>query len=145
MRRSVKDLLDRPPSLSEQLKLRRHFEDRCCYCGADARPREGHLDHADPAGGNGIGNFVLACGQCNGDEKRETPWREFLAVKCASDPTILGLREERIRSWLTANARARSETSDEIRAACAEVEQSIAAFELAYNKLRALVRASARR
>ncbi len=84
------------------------FESSCAYCGRnlDRSRREGHMDHvvAAMAGGiEGLQNFVLACGVCNGDEKREMPWETFLATR-AADPVVRREREARIRSWIASQA-----------------------------------------
>ena len=41
-----------------------HFESRCAYCDValDIAGRSAHIDHAEAAGGNHLGNLVLACG-----------------------------------------------------------------------------------
>jgi hypothetical protein len=84
MRRTVAEIVDPGPTNIDPLW--EHFEARCAYCGRDLSRsgREGHRDHALPSGGNHLGNLILACGRCNGDEKREQGWREFL-VSCLVD------------------------------------------------------------
>ncbi|MGO9763164.1 MAG: HNH endonuclease [Solirubrobacteraceae bacterium] len=81
MRRAVAEILDPSPRNVDALWA--HFESSCAYCGKplSREKREGHRDHAAPGGGNGLGNLVLACGSCNGDEKREASWHEFLKQK----------------------------------------------------------------
>ena len=56
---------------------------RCVYCDLplDIGSRSAHIDHAEAASGNHLGNLVLACGARNGDDKREMPWRDFVAVQ----------------------------------------------------------------
>lgn len=139
MRRALADLLDPPPSAKEQLKLREHFGDCCCYCGAAAPPRAAHFDHANPGAGNHLGNFLLACARCNGDEKRETPWEEFLAQKCGSNEAIHRERRTRIRDWLDARTAVRNVDEPPVRAAREAVERSIEAYAEAYNELRAML------
>ena len=47
------------------------FESACAYCrkALDRSQRLGHIDHATTGGGNQLGNLILACSRCNGDEK----------------------------------------------------------------------------
>ncbi len=78
MRRALNDLLDRLPSEGRQQSLRDYFDNLCAYCGSPATRPAGHIDHADPDGGNALGDLVLACPKCNGDRKREMHWEPFL-------------------------------------------------------------------
>jgi gluconate kinase len=85
--RALRGLVDRSPSGTEIARLWRHFESECAYCGKPLNKddRKAHLDHLDAnlvVNRNHISNRVLACNICNGDEKRETDWQKFLAVKC---------------------------------------------------------------
>lgn len=41
---------------------------------------------------------MLACARCNGDEKREREWREFLGENC-NDPAVLDQRRSLIQAW----------------------------------------------
>ncbi len=90
IKRALRELIDPSPTIEEADELWRHFQSRCLYCGAilGREEREAHLDHLDSShagGASAIGNRVLACGGCNGDNKRETPWREFLEKKCPDE------------------------------------------------------------
>jgi hypothetical protein len=140
MRRALADLMDPPPNQTEQRELRAHFADCCCYCGASAPPREGHLDHADPGGGNRLSNFLLACGRCNGDEKREAGWEDFLRAKCGLDAAVHGERRARIGAWLDRHRSEPRPSTPEIEAARAAAEKAIEAFGSAYAALRQAVR-----
>lgn len=146
MRRALADLLDPPPTERDQQRLRAHFEHRCCYCGASAPPGLGHFDHARPQGGNGLANFVLACAACNGNEKREADWEDFLATKCPASGLEYAQRRAHILAWVGQCEVADDEArSPEVQAALAAAESSIIAFEAAYNELRrALVAARSR-
>ncbi|WAM23476.1 HNH endonuclease [Myxococcus sp. NMCA1] len=93
------------PELSEEEKdlVWSHFGSACGYCGRELNrvAREGHVDHLIPlslGGRNHIGNRVLACAACNGNEKRELPWEPFLKSKCTT-PDILAARRARIDAW----------------------------------------------
>jgi hypothetical protein len=140
MRRALADLVDPPPSVAEQELLRRHFDDACAYCGGDARPRDGHIDHAVPGSGNSLGHLILACKTCNGDEKREAGWEDFLQRKCGADGTLFEIRRAKIRAWFEANPVVRREPSPQVRAALADAEAAIRGFEEAFNVLRSAVR-----
>ena len=92
MARAVESILDPwPPSM---LPIWEYFGSECAYCGVKLVKGErlGHIDHATSKAGNQMGNLVLACSVCNGDEKRDMDWRAFLEVK-VGDAT---LREKRI-------------------------------------------------
>lgn len=95
MRRAVNEILDPGPTSIDPLWD--WFESRCAYCDVDlARDgRRAHTDHAEPAGGNHLGNLILSCATCNGDEKRDMHWRAFLELK-ATDPSTFAERERRI-------------------------------------------------
>lgn len=110
MRRTLAALLDPQPKAPDIASLWEHFESSCAYCGRnlDRSRREGHRDHlvshAD-GGGNSIYNSVLACAQCNGNEKRESDWKVFLLAK-AKTPDVFRVRKVVIDSWRRKGARA---------------------------------------
>ncbi len=139
MRRALSDLTDPLPSREGQLAMRRHFEDRCAYCSASAGLREGHIDHADKNGGNSIGNLILACGKCNGDEKREAHWEEFLRKKCGEDRAALEERQRRIRAWMDAHPRTPGPSTPELVEAIASAHLAIESFAAAYSRVRVAV------
>jgi 5-methylcytosine-specific restriction endonuclease McrA len=99
MRRSLNEILDPGPSSVDQLWS--HFESSCAYCRTplDRLQRHGHIDHATTGGGSQIGNLILACSRCNGDEKLDQDWPAFLLLKTAGDRVALAERTERIESW----------------------------------------------
>jgi hypothetical protein len=140
MRRALKDLVDPPASESEQNRLRVHFHNECAYCGAPAGPRQGHIDHAEPGEGNSAGNLLLACAVCNGDEKREMGWEAFLMAKCGGDAEKLNERRARILDWRHQHPRVPKQTLPEVAEAMTLAEDSIRAFEEAYNRLRCAVK-----
>jgi HNH endonuclease len=127
MRRTVAEILDPGPSNID--RLWEHFEARCAYCDRELSRsgREAHCDHAIPGGGNHLGNLILACGRCNGDEKREQGWREFLTVK-APPGAVFNKREHRIRSWLTSHPLTIVEDSAEVLATRADLDRIIQRF-----------------
>lgn len=142
MRRALRDLIDEVPSDAQQLLLREHFGHRCCYCGAPAPHGVGHIDHADPKRGNGIGNLLLACRTCNGNQKREMPWAEFLAVTIGTDVCLHAERDTRIRAWLETHRSEAIDVPADVAVALAEAQAAIAVYEQAYRWLRTTVNAA---
>jgi len=136
MRRSLADLVDSPASQTEQDRLREYFQHRCAYCGAAAPRREGHLDHAVADGGSHVGNLVLACKTCNGDEKRERGWEQFLREKTADDDAQFAVRYARIAGWMAKNPSTRPPLPSEVVDALKTAETAINAFEQAYDAVR---------
>lgn len=139
MRRALKDLVDEVPSLAEQQRLREYFKNRCAYCGGSAEPRDGHLDHADHDGGNSLGNLLLACKTCNGDEKREKSWEVFLKEKCGKDPAVLAQRQQVIATWRTAHPIPPRTQPLAVAEALTEAERAIEMFAQAYAAVRRAV------
>ena len=45
-----------------------------------------------------MGNCVLACRECNRNEKRDLPWEDFLKSKC-NDRATDTARRKRLVSW----------------------------------------------
>ncbi|WP_201592659.1 HNH endonuclease [Psychrobacter fozii] len=87
IKRSLLQIVDSHPNKVQKQQIWHYFDNKCAYCdiGIEHISRQGHLDHllaVQDGGSNDVYNFVLACHICNGDEKRETPWREFLMNKC---------------------------------------------------------------
>ncbi len=104
IRRSLAAILDPHPSAKEVERLWAYFGSSCAYCGLELlrESRIGHLDHVSASafgGSNSIHNHVLSCARCNGDEKREMCWEEFLKVKCP-ETSAAQERHARISNWL---------------------------------------------
>ncbi len=78
---------------------------------------------------------VTACARCNGDEKRERPWQEFLVEKSGND-RVLADRRTRIEEWVAQHALRAAETSPAVAAAYREAELLIDEFHAACTKLR---------
>lgn len=129
MRRTVDEIID--PSPVNIDALWEHFEGRCAYCGGvlSRSAREGHVDHADAGGGNHLGNLVLSCGICNGDDKREESWREFLR-RTTTDDAVFADRETRIQEWLDEHSRALITDSPEVAALRGQIEALIDRFAI---------------
>jgi hypothetical protein len=70
---------------------------------------------------------VLACGSCNGDEKRETAWRAFLSQK-AGDKAAYRERESRILEWFALHPRPASRGSADVLRIREEIDELIATF-----------------
>ena len=141
MRRSLLAIVDPPPTSAEVEELWKYFSGTCVYCGV-AIPRSartGHLDHLIPSsqgGTNSVFNHALACAKCNGDQKRELTWREFLQIK-ATDPLVRSEREARIESWLARGATVTRATYD-CGAAKAIIAEATDAYSSAVTKMRKL-------
>lgn len=99
-----------------------------------------HLDCSADGGGNYIRNRVLACKECNGNEKREQDWQKFLRMKC-TDLSSFKRRREKILVWqkqflplppLVLSA--------EARLAKLDVDAAITSFENNFVRFRALIR-----
>lgn len=140
MKRTVGEILDRSPSNAQVHALWEHFEGRCAYCRKplEAGARDWHLDHADSGRGNHAGNRVLACGICNGDEKREQGWREFLRAKAS--PSEYDRQEILIRAWLDEHARNDEENVAEVMTVLAELDVLVEQFASKCSELKALRR-----
>jgi hypothetical protein len=102
MRKTVEAIVDPPPR--DIQPIWGYFDSKCAYCGAAPnRPdRKGHIDQATAGGGNQLGNLILACSTCNGDEKLDESSREFLRGK-ASDDDVYAERKRRIAHWIDAH------------------------------------------
>ena len=139
MRRAVTEILD--PSPQNMDPLWKHFDSCCAYCGRSLSRelREGHRDHAVAGGGNGLGNLVLSCGSCNGDEKREASWLEFLEQKTV-DPDLRGVRQARIEAWFESHPPRPPVTSPQVEAVREELEQMVEQFAEKCAELRRLTK-----
>lgn len=101
MRYGLRRLFDPEPTPGEKARALEFFGNACAYCGETGSKL--HLDHlvasSERYGHNHISNRVPACSRCNAKEKRERPWRDFVAEKCRDEPaTIPAL--ERIEAWV---------------------------------------------
>lgn len=108
IKRSLGAILDPHPSAKEVSVLWDYFGRSCIYCGLslDRKSRNGHLDHViatSEGGNNSIYNHVLACAKCNGDEKREMDWVDFLRSKVKTDQEY-NRRKHIVETWLAKNS-----------------------------------------
>lgn len=138
MRRAVASILD--PWPANKTLIWEFFESACAYCGVDLikAERRGHIDHADSNAGNHLGNLVLACSVCNGDEKLDMGWRDFLAIK-VSDLATCEERVDRIERWQEMHPVVESATSAEVAALDTELSVLIDRFGVKSAELRAAV------
>lgn len=103
LRRALRAMLDPELRPAEVNSIWTYFRSACAYCELPLTrsSREGHIDHlvsTAQGGTNHISNRVLSCGACNGDEKRERAWEEFLRAKSSDDSTFAS-RGARIHEW----------------------------------------------
>src|SRR4051812_14924850 len=127
MARAVESILDPwPPSTGPIWDF---FASECAYCGVKLvrGERLGHIDHATSKAGNHLGNLVLACSVCNGDEKLDMGWREFLEQK-VSNPELRRERTQRIERWQALHPKPRLAASPQVAAIDAELRAMIVAF-----------------
>jgi hypothetical protein len=138
MARAVESILDPWPVSTDPISD--FFGSECAYCGVKLVKGErlGHIDHATSKAGNHMGNLVLACSVCNGDEKLDLDWREFLEQK-VSDQALLQERIERIERWQALHPEPELAASPEVAAADAELRALIVAFGEKCAELRAAV------
>ena len=120
--------------------IREYFEARCAYCGTalSKAGREGDIDHATPGAGNHLGNLVLACSPCNGDEKLDSDWRKFLNQK-VSDPEVRQVRIANIEAWQAMHPRPDWTPTPEVEAITTELREMIVAFGVKCAELRKAV------
>lgn len=125
------------------------FDASCAYCGVllDRKRREGHIDHLVSSKGGGderLGNLVLACGTCNGDEKREMNWHAFLVQRCP-DPVVREERNRRIEEWSRRNELGNVVADEDVvRRAEVQITRALVAYNAAVEKMRELRRGALR-
>src|SRR5688572_18853574 len=86
IRRALFGIVDPHPNASQIHQIWSFFDSSCAYCGRSLvrGNRDAHIDHLvskGSGGSNALSNFVLACGICNGDEKREEASERRLPMK----------------------------------------------------------------
>jgi hypothetical protein len=107
IKRSLREIIDPSPSKKEIEKIWEFFESKCAYCGQklNRKNKEGHVDHlisSSENGSNHISNRVLSCANCNEKEKRDMPWKKFLAQK-NPNKTVMNERKDKILLWQQQN------------------------------------------
>jgi hypothetical protein len=138
MGRAVDAILD--PWPASKAAIWAYFEAKCAYCGKalSKADRAGHIDHGTPGGGSHLGNLILACSSCNGDEKLDSDWRDFLNQK-VSDPQIRQARIARIEAWQALHPRPVWASTPEVEAITTELREMIVAFGIKCAELRKAV------
>jgi len=142
IRRALVGTVDPYPNESQIDRIWSFFGSSCAYCGRSLvrGKREAHIDHLVPSGlggSNALSNFVLSCGICNGDEKREENWQSFLRRK-APDAGTFKRRKKRIESWITTCPDAPVCDSGLLKVVNREADRVISSFNAALKKVRAL-------
>jgi hypothetical protein len=139
MLRAMREILD--PSPLDVGPVWDHFESRCAYCevALDIAGRSAHIDHADAAGGNHLGNLVLSCGSCNGDDKRDMPWRDFVASKSSTDQ-VAAERVARIEAWALLHPRTDKPAPPDALRLADEIRTLAAEFSVKCAELRAAMK-----
>ena len=105
IRRTLVAIVDGDLSKADKNAVWAFFGSTCVFCGREVTrgSNYAHLDHLIPAskgGSNHKSNRVVACGECNGNEKLDKDWIEFLRSKCMHDPVLFEDRVKRIRQWI---------------------------------------------
>jgi hypothetical protein len=138
MARAVESILDPWPTSTDPIWD--FFSSECAYCGVKLVKSErlGHIDHATSKAGNHMGNLVLACSICNGDEKLDKDWRAFLEQKVA-DPALREERIERIEQWQARHPKPELVVSPQVAALDTELRAMIVAFGQKCAELRAAI------
>jgi len=108
IKKALKAIVDPKPKKNDKDVIWLFFESKCAYCGISIKKesRLGHIDHLHSEmenGSNKLCNLVLTCSKCNGDEKRERDWKEFLKFKCRNDKKAYLERKSKINSWVRMN------------------------------------------
>ena len=143
IKRSLLQIIDTHPNKSQKQQVWNYFDNKCAYCDIviDPNSRKGHLDHLQAVkdgGTNEIYNFVLACNICNGDEKREMPWREFLINKCQNLPdSVYVKRLVHIETWHQKSLISQLD-ADILSQNDAIIETAQASFDKSIKQMRAL-------
>lgn len=141
IRRALAGVVDPHPSATQIHKIWAYFGNECAYCGKplERGDRDGHIDHlvsTGAGGSNALGNCVLACSVCNGDEKRDEHWEAFLRRK-AADPVLFAARLKRIQDWVASND-TKPVNPPLTLAALEEADKLCAAFDAALHRVRQL-------
>lgn len=141
MGRAIDSILDPWPASKDPIW--EFFGSSCAYCGVELvkDDRLGHIDHATAGAGNFLGNLVLSCSVCNGDEKLDMPWRAFLEQKIAD----LDLRAERIakiQRWQALHPSVELAASPDVVRIDGELREMMTAFSSKCDELRAAVKAA---
>lgn len=145
MRRAVADLLCRPLTPQQKNQIWEYFGSHCAYCDkfVDRTLRHGHMDHLHCSATDGVNyirNRVLACKECNGNEKRDLDWQGFLELK-SPNMRIFKKRRAKILNWQKQFPEFESIVlCPEAREAKLAIEAAVEQFEEAFKRFRSLIR-----
>lgn len=103
IQRSLWNVIDPSPTKARKNEIWKNFGNKCAFCGISLNriERKGHVDHLFALNSSLTicrSIFVLACAECNGNEKRDKDWQQFLTDKCES-PEIHATRLKAIEDW----------------------------------------------
>jgi len=142
IRKALVEIIDPKPKSTEIADMWRHFQEQCAFCGKKLRrkDRKGHADHLVAAAGGGhnhIYNRVLACANCNGDEKLDHDWCAFLMEK--SEPgAVFERRKRAIEEWRSQHKAQCSVENSDLAEALLAAEGAIRAFNKACDRVRSV-------
>lgn len=141
--RCLRGIVDPYPTKEDVATVWAFFDSKCAYCGRDMKrsDRCGHQDHLiafTDGGANDLGNYVLACRTCNGDEKLAESWETFLRRKTPDDSAFRD-RKVKIEQWVALNAPSHRELPDYQRQAVLDAfEQIVSVLDVAVSGLRGM-------
>lgn len=140
IRRGLRNLIDPELTPNQKNKIWSFFHSQCAYCGIvlNRELREGHIDHliSESAGGkNCASNRVLACAPCNGNEKRETDWIQFLKSKCPRED-VFQARLQKIMNWQSLNPAPSAIDPEIANIVQVEIDQLTAGFDNACSRIK---------
>ena len=123
-----------------------YFVSACAFCGGNLKrsERKGHADHlvaASQGGRNHIFNRVLACSTCNGDEKLDADWVEFLKLKVEKgdlDEAECARRRKSIEEWQAMHQAECTVEDDDLAAALFAADDVLKQFDEACKKVRGI-------
>lgn len=142
IRKALTGIIDPKPKKADITAMWLHFGNKCAFCRRDLvkKDREGHADHlvaAASGGHNHIYNRVLACAHCNGDEKLDQNWEDFL-TKIKNPSEDIATRKQRIEQWQLKHKAQCAVDQQHLSEALRVAEGVIQTFNDACTKVRAL-------
>ena len=105
IKKTLRAILDPDLSAKQKGAIWVFFGNKCAFCDVEMKrnSRKGHMYHLQPGIPNHISNRVLACEICNGNEKLDRKWKEFLMEKCNHDQVTYDMRYDKIMKWVNQN------------------------------------------
>jgi hypothetical protein len=138
MGRAVDAIVD--PWPASKAPIWEYFKASCAYCGTalSMEDREGHIDHATPAGVTTWAPWFSHARPVNGDERLDSDWRGFLNQK-VSDPQVRRARIASIEAWQAMHPSPEWAPTPEVEAIERELREMIVAFGIKCAELRKAV------